>query len=146
MRPFASPFGSLGLTTFLVFFCCAKPELLNDRRSYCCFWEFSPFVFPNFRKPSQPTKDIRHSWAKALEDAGIAYFWIYNLRHTFTSRLSAAGVPDLFVAQMIGHSSPGILQVYSKAIDDFRRDAVRKLEQMRTVHNVQTHNSATSVN
>lgn len=100
--------------------------------------EFSPFVFPNFRKPGQPIKDIRHSWAKALKDAGIPYFWIYNLRHTFASRLSAAGVPDLFVAQMIGHSSPGILQVYSKAIDDFRRDAVRKLEQMRSLHGPET--------
>ena len=41
---------------------------------------------------------------------------------------------DLFVAQMIGHSTPSILQKYSKAIDEYRRDAVRKLEQMRTAH------------
>jgi hypothetical protein len=32
---------------------------------------------------------------------------------------------------MIGHSSPGILGRYSKAIDEYRRDAIRKLEQMR---------------
>ena len=32
---------------------------------------------------------------------------------------------------MIGHSSPSILQIYSKAIDEYRRDAVRKLERMR---------------
>lgn len=38
---------------------------------------------------------------------------------------------DLFIAQMIGHSNPGILQKYSKAIDEYRRDAVRKLENMR---------------
>jgi integrase len=69
-----------------------------------------------------------------LRDAGLDYFWIYNLRHTFASRLSAAGVSDLFVAQMIGHSSPGILQRYAKAIDEYRRDAVRKLEEMRAEH------------
>jgi len=50
------------------------------------------------------------------------------------SRLSAAGVSDLFVAQMIDHSSPGILQRYAKAIDEYRRDAVRKLEEMRAEH------------
>jgi integrase len=83
------------------------------------------------RAPGKPLKDIRHVWAKALKDSGLDYFWIYNLRHTFASRLSAAGVSDLFVAQMIGHSNPGILQKYSKAIDEFRRDAVRKLENMR---------------
>jgi hypothetical protein len=61
--------------------------------------EFSPFVFHNMRAPARPRNDIRHGWAKALQDAGLDYFWIYNLRHTFASRLSAAG--DLFVAQMI---------------------------------------------
>jgi len=96
--------------------------------------EFSSFVFPSFRIPGQAMRDVRLAWAKALRDAGLAYFWIYNLRHTFASRLSAAGVSDLFVAQMIGHSSPGILQRYSKAIDEYRRDAVRKLENFRTNH------------
>lgn len=96
--------------------------------------EFSPFVFPNLRTPAKPMKDVRHVWAKGLKEAGLMYFCIYNLRHTFASRLSAAGVSDLFVAQMIGHSSPGILQKYSKAIDEYRRDAIRKLEQMREAH------------
>jgi integrase len=64
----------------------------------------------------------------------VEYFWIYNLRHTFSSRLSAAGVSDLFVAQMIGHSSPSIVQTYAKAIDENRRDSIRKLENMRRHH------------
>jgi integrase len=97
----------------------------------------SPFVFPNFRDPAQPAKDIRKTWAKALKDAGLEYFWLYNLRHSYASRLSAAGVSDLFVAQMIGHSSPGILQRYSKAIDEYRRDAIRKLERLRKAHTQQ---------
>lgn len=108
--------------------------------------EFSPFVFPNLRIPSRPIKDVRHAWAKALNDAGIEYFWIYNLRHTFASRLSAAGVSDLFVAQMIGHSTPSILQKYSKAIDEYRRDAVHKLEQMRSAYAVQQASTSASVN
>ena len=108
--------------------------------------EFSPFVFPSLRTPATPMKDIRASWAKALKDAGLDYFWIYNLRHTFASRLSAAGVSDLFVAQLIGHSTPGILQKYSKAIDQYRRDAVRKLEYLRTVHIAQQCPTPTSIN
>lgn len=96
--------------------------------------EFSPFVFPNLRKPSQHVKDIRDAWARTLRDAGLDFFVVYNLRHSYASRLSAAGVSDLFVAQMIGHSTPSILQKYSKAIDEYRRDAVRKLENMRAEH------------
>jgi integrase len=109
-----------------------KTELLSWRKLLGS--DFSPFVFPNFRDPSRPAKDIRKTWTKALKDAGIEYFWLYNLRHSYASRLSAAGVSDLFVAQMIGHSSPGILQRYSKAIDEYRRDAIRKLEQMRETY------------
>jgi hypothetical protein len=57
-----------------------------------------------------------------------------EIPQVYPQELSAAGIPDLFVAQMIGHSSPSILQTYSKAIDEYRRDAVRKLEQMRQAH------------
>lgn len=121
-----------------------KTELLRWREMVGP--EFSPFVFPNMRTPSKPLNDIRHSWGKTLKAAGLDYFWIYNLRHTFASRLSAAGVSDLFVAQMIGHSSPGILQRYAKAIDEYRRDAVRKLEEMRAVRAPWNHPTPASIN
>ena len=106
-----------------------KAELLRWREIVGL--EFSPFVFPNFRTPGQPIRDIRKSWAKTLKAAKLEYFWLYHLRHSYASRLSAAGVSDLFVTQMIGHSTPSILRKYSKAIDEYRRDAVRKLEQLR---------------
>jgi integrase len=109
-----------------------KSELLDWREKLGP--HFSQFVFPNMWAPTKPRNDIRHAWAKTLESAGIPYFWLYNLRHSYASRLSAAGVSDLFVAQMIGHNSPGILQKYSKEIDEYRREAVRKLERMRAEH------------
>jgi len=93
--------------------------------------QISQYVFPNMRDVARPLKDIRRSWAKALKAAKMEYFWIYNLRHTFASRLSAAGVSDLFVAQMIGHSSPSIVQTYAKAIDEYKREAICKLEALR---------------
>jgi integrase len=93
--------------------------------------QFSSWVFPNMRDPGLPLKNIRRSWANTLKAAKIEYFWIYHLRHTFSSRLSAAGISDLFVAQMIGHSSPSIVQTYARAIDEHKRDAIRKLESLR---------------
>jgi integrase len=108
--------------------------------------EFSPFVFPKVRIPTQPLKDVRHSWEKTLKEAGIPRFVLYNLRHSYASRLSAVGDSDLFVAQMIGHSSPSILQTYAKAIDEYRRDAVRKLEEMRAAHAPWRNAHPTSIN
>ena len=90
--------------------------------------------------------DVRQAWAKVLRDTGLQYFWIYNLRHTFASRLSAAGVSDLFVAQMIGHSSPSILQKYARAIDEYQREAIRKLEQRREAYLGPQRDAPTSIN
>ena len=35
------------------------------------------------------------------------------------------------LAQMMGHASTGIIQTYAKVLDEFRRDAVKKLEEYR---------------
>ncbi len=108
-----------------------KAELLRWRR--LTGPEFSAFVFPNPSKPSKPLLSIRKTWSTALRNAGLNSFPIYSLRATFASRLSDAGVPDGFVSQMLGHEG-GLLTIYSKAVDEFRRDAIRKLERAREAH------------
>jgi len=37
----------------------------------------------------------------------------------------------LTVAQMLGHSSAGIVMTYAKAMDEARREAIHKLEEFR---------------
>jgi integrase len=90
--------------------------------------EFSEYVFANPERPATHLKDVRRAWPKALKAAGLPYFWLYDLRHTFASRLTEAGVSPIFTAQIIGHSSPSILQTYAKAIDESKRSAIAKLE------------------
>lgn len=79
-------------------------------------------------------KTVRRSWARALKDAGLEYFWIYDLRGTLASRLTQAGVSPLFVAQIIGHAGTSILNTYVRAVDEYRRDAIHKLERLRDEH------------
>jgi integrase len=107
-----------------------KVELLRWREMFGPM--FSPYIFPNIRQPAKPLKDVRRAWKKALEAAKVEYFWIYDLRHTWASRMVQAGVSPIFVAQMLGHSTTSILNTYAKAIDEYRRDAVRKLEALRS--------------
>jgi integrase len=95
---------------------------------------FSDYVFPNFNDPTTHLGSVKKAWRTALNAAEIPYFPIYNLRATFASRLSASGTPDLFVAQMMGHSGTSILHVYAKAIDESRREAIKKLEAYRHSH------------
>jgi integrase len=68
------------------------------------------------------------------------------LRHTFASRLSATGLSDLFVAQMMGHSTPSILQTYAKVIDEYRRSAIQKLEELRIAHEANKKPLSASIN
>jgi integrase len=81
--------------------------------------------------PKKPLKDLRRAWANALKDAGLQYSWLYDLRHTLASRLTQAGVSPIFVAQLIGHSTTSILSTYARFIDEYRRDAIHKLEVLR---------------
>ena len=107
-----------------------KTELLRWRD---LIGNTSPFIFPNMSNPSSPLGSIKKTWATAVKNAGLQPFPIYCLRATHASRLSAAGVPDGFVSQMLGHSG-GLLQTYSRAVDEFRVEAIRKLEMLRNAH------------
>jgi integrase len=93
--------------------------------------DFSEWVFPQLSNPRHRLQGARKSWATALKRSGIPYFRRYDLRHCFASRLSAAGASPLTVASMLGHNSTGIVPTYAKVLDDTRRDAIHKLEQLR---------------
>jgi integrase len=99
---------------------------------------FSEYVFPKPGHPETHLRDVRAAWANALSVAGLEHFWIYDLRHTFASRVTQAGVSPIFVAQIMGHSNPSILQTYAKAIDEYKRSAISKLEALREAHSVQS--------
>lgn len=100
---------------------------------------FSEYVFPKLGHPETHLRDVRVAWANALSAAGLKQFWIYDLRHTFCSRVIQAGVSHIFVAQMMGHSSSSsILQTYAKAIDEYKRSAISKLEALRATHSVKS--------
>jgi integrase len=90
----------------------------------------STFVFFNPSNPSKPIGSVKKAWSTALKRAGLEYRPIYSLRSTFASRLGACGVPDHFIGQLLGHRG-GLISVYSKATDEFRRDAIRKLDELR---------------
>jgi integrase len=93
--------------------------------------EFSEWVFPAFSNRRHPLHGGRKAWASALKKAGIAFFPIYNLRHTFASRMTAAEVSPITIAQMLGHSSMQIVPRYAHVLDQNRFDAMKKLESLR---------------
>jgi integrase len=87
----------------------------------------SQFVFFYPNDPSKHLRVVRKTWARALKDSGVQQRRIYDFRSTFATRLNAAGVPQVFVNQLMGHAG-GLAQTYAKANDELLRAAIEKLE------------------
>ena len=95
--------------------------------------QFSEWAFPALSNPRHPLQGGWQAWATALRKARIVFFPIYNLRHTFASRMTAAGVSPITIAQMLGHSSTQIVPRYAQVLDQNRLDATKRLEALRLV-------------
>jgi integrase len=60
-----------------------------------------PFLFPSGEDADGHQKTFKTVWHATLRRAGCRYFRIYDLRSTYATRLSAGGVADEFVTQLL---------------------------------------------
>jgi integrase len=79
----------------------------------------------------------RNVWTPAQRRAGVA-FTLYDLRHTFASRLLAAGIPVVEVSAWMGHTiraggqevTNTTTRVYAHATGEWRQQALRVLAEL----------------
>jgi integrase len=92
----------------------------------------SEYLFPSPKSTgSKPyITNVRKGWAATLKKAGVPYFALYELRHTFATRLSAGGVADHMVTQMLRQSDAEVFKLYSQAKLGMMREALGKLDRM----------------
>ena len=90
----------------------------------------SEYLFPSSKSSaSKPyLTNLRTGWAATLKKAGVPYFAIYELRHTFATRLSAGGVADHMVTQMLRQGDAEVFKLYSQAKLGMMREALAKLD------------------
>jgi len=72
------------------------------------------FLFPSDRNRDGHVRSLRTAWRKALKRAGIRYFRLYDLRSTYATRLSAEGVADEWVIQMLRQGDSQVFKKYSQ--------------------------------
>ena len=96
----------------------------------------SDYLFPTPRKGSRKPYigSLKKVWASTLERANVPYFPIYHLRHTFATRLSAGGVADHFVTQMLRQGDSQVFKRYSHAKLNMMREALLKLDRHANEH------------
>jgi integrase len=86
-----------------------------------------PFLFPSDRNPGGHQASLKTVWRKTLRRVEISYFRIYDLRFTYATRLSAEGVANEWVTQMLRQSDAQIFKKYSQMKLQMKREALEKL-------------------
>lgn len=84
------------------------------------------YVFTN-PETMQPFKDVKRSFKKACELAGINGLRFHDLRHTFGTRLAEAGESLHRIAELMGHGNIQMTMRYAHAVASGKRAAVERL-------------------
>jgi integrase len=72
------------------------------------------FLFPSDLNPTGHQVELKTVWQKSLRRAKVPYFRIYDLRSTYATRLSAGGVADEWVTQLLRQGDSQVFKRYSQ--------------------------------
>ena len=86
-----------------------------------------PYLFPSDKNESGHQTTLKTVWHKTLKRAKIPYFRIYDLRSTYATRLSAGGVADEWVTQMLRQGDAKVFKKYSQMKLQMKREALEKM-------------------
>lgn len=85
------------------------------------------WLFPCDRSPIGYQQSFKKVWGTTLRKAGIPYFRLYDLRSTYATRLSAGGVADEWVTQLLRQGDSAVFKKYSQMKLQMKREALVKL-------------------
>jgi hypothetical protein len=83
--------------------------------------------FPSDENPDGHQKALKTVWHATLRRAKVRYFRIYDLRSTYATRLSAGGVADEWVIQLLRQGDAKVFKKYSQMKLQMKREALEKL-------------------
>jgi len=84
-------------------------------------------LFPSDINRTGHQTAFKKTWRTTLHNAGVSYFRLYDLRFTYATRLSAGGVADEWVTQMLRQTDAQVFKRYSQMKLQMKRDALQKL-------------------
>lgn len=85
------------------------------------------WLFPSEKNRHGFQGSFKSIWRKTLRRAGVPYFRIYDLRSTFATRLSAGGVADEWVTQLLRQGDAKVFKKYSQMKLQMKREALGSL-------------------
>src|ERR1700727_1180899 len=93
------------------------------------------WLFPCDRNPLGYQQTFKNVWKTTLRRAGVQYFRLYDLRSTYATRLSAGGVADEWVTQLLRQGDSQVFKKYSQMKLQMKREALVKLNRMANEQN-----------
>jgi integrase len=86
-----------------------------------------PWLFPCEESPCGYQQSFKKIWRTTLRRAEVPYFRFYDLRSTYATRLSAGGVADEWVTQLLRQGDSMVFKKYSQMKLQMKREALQKL-------------------
>lgn len=99
-------------------------ESFKDQMASC---GLGSFLFPSGLNSTGHQTTLRTAWRLTLRRAKVPYFRIYDLRSTYATRLSAGGVADEWVTQLLRQGDSQVFKKYSQMKLQMKREALEKL-------------------
>jgi len=88
----------------------------------------SAWVFPSKRKAGKSVGRLNHAHDRLVEAAAkdnVTIKWVlYDLRHTFATRMAQAGIDLATLAAILGHSSIRMVQKYVHPTAEHKKSAM----------------------
>jgi len=90
----------------------------------------SPWLFPSKRKPGEHIGRLNNAHDRVCNKTSVN-FVLYDLRHTFATKMAEAGTDLATLAAILGHSSLRQVQKYVHPTDEHKRQAMLRYDKLR---------------
>jgi integrase len=100
------------------------------------------YLFPKLGDPNSPLPKINQAHNRAVKDAGLRRFRLYDLRHTWASRAAMSGMDLVTLAAILGHSKIVMVQRYVHPTEQHQAEAMRRLEMFNAEKSIAAHKTA----
>ena len=75
--------------------------------------------------------DITNAWSYFMRHSGEKFFSFHKLRHYFASRALLTGVPQRYIMELMGHSTPDMLnKIYQHTFPDEKEEFAQRIINM----------------
>ena len=91
-----------------------------------------PYLFLSEGNEKGHQTTFKTVWSATLRRANVRHFRICDLRSTYATRLSAGGVADEWVTQLLRQGDANVFKKYSQMKLQMKREALQKLNQRPT--------------